>query len=72
MSTTQPEWFRRPKWAVDWEAWKKAAVEVADLTGEPLPWPYRPEPPSAFMNLLCLVEKMLKEREQPHESGSRA
>jgi hypothetical protein len=39
-----PEWFRRPSWAEDWEAWKGAANEVAALNGERLPWPYNPEP----------------------------
>ena len=42
------DWFRRPVWAADWGAWREATREVAALSGETLPWPYEPEPPSAF------------------------
>ena len=58
------EWFRRPDWAGDWDAWKAAALEVAELEREHLPWPYNPEPPSAFWELVSLTNKML---ETPHE-----
>jgi hypothetical protein len=56
-----PEWFRRPTWALDWQAWKDAANEVATLTGEHLPWPYNPEPPSAFIQLMNMVDAILTE-----------
>jgi len=60
---TKPEWFRCPDWAADWEAWKAAANEVAALEGEVLPWPYNPEPPSAFFKLVNMVDDILAAQE---------
>lgn len=54
------EWFRRPKDATDWPAWKAAANEVASLEGEVLPWPYNPEPPTSYFKLVTMIENILE------------
>ena len=59
--TDEPKpWFRRPKWVTDWDAWREAAIEVAALSGETLPWPYEPDPPSAFWQLMNMADEIIE------------
>ena len=58
------EWFRRPDWADDWDAWRAAAREVAALEDEVLPWPYEKQKPSGLSLMMAEVNEILKRAEQ--------